>query len=84
MFHKELFSNDGPYLRYDGKIAARFKYSGPFTKAKLKKFLVKSGLTPQEYFDMFNSGRAPLDIWMDLDPSSYNATLDAWRAKQCA
>ena len=82
MFHKELFSYDGPYLRYDGSIVARFKYSnGPFTKAKFKKFLLKSGLTPALYFQYGQSGRAPLTIWKEIDPDSYNATIEAWRNK---
>lgn len=83
MFYKELFRNDSEYLRYDGEIVARFKYSGPFTKAKFKKFLIKSGLTPKSYREMRQSGIAPLDVWEQLDPSSYNAVLDAWRIKQC-
>ena len=82
MFHKELFSNDGPYLRYDGEIMARFKYSnGPFTKAKFKKFLIKSDLTPKTYREMRQKGIAPLDVWEQLNPSSYNATIEAWRNK---
>lgn len=83
MFHKELFSNDSEYLRYEGEIVARFKYSGPFTKAKFKKFLIKSGLTPQSYREMRQAGIAPLDVWEQIDPASYNAILDAARAKAC-
>ena len=82
MFHKELFSNDSEYLRYDGEIMARFKYTGgPFTKAKFKKFLIKSGLTPKAYKEFRQNGLAPLDVWEKLDPSSYNATIEAWRNK---
>ena len=82
MFIKELFSNDSEYLRYDGEIMARFKYTGgPFTKAKFKKFLIKSGLTPKTYREFRQNGLAPLDVWEKLDPSSYNATIEAWRIK---
>ena len=82
MFNKELFSNDGPYLRYDNSIVARFKHTGgPFTKAKFKKFLIKSGLTVDKYFSMRESGIAPLDVWAQLDMSSYRSTIDAWRNK---
>jgi len=83
MFYKELFSNDSEYLRYDGEIVARFKYTGgPFTKAKFKKFLINSGLTPKSYREMRQSGIAPLDVWEQLNPSSYNAVIEAWRAKK--
>ncbi len=82
MFNKELFSNDSEYLRYDGEIVARFKHTGgPFTKAKFKKFLIKSGLTPKTYREMRQSGVAPLDVWAQLDMSSYRSTIDAWRNK---
>ena len=83
MFNKELFSNDSEYLRYEGEIVARFKYTGgPFTKAKFKKFLIKSGLTPQSYREMRQSGIAPLDVWEQLDKSSYDAVIESWRNKQ--
>lgn len=82
MFHKELFSNDSEYLRYDGEIVARFKYtSGPFTKAKFKKFLINSGLTPKSYREMRQSGIAPLDVWEQLDKSGYDSVIEAWRNK---
>lgn len=82
MFHKELFSNDSEYLRYEGEIVARFKYTGgPFTKAKFKKFLIKSGLTPTSYREMRQEGIAPLDVWEQLCPVSYHATIEAWRNK---
>ena len=81
MFKKELFSNDGPYLRYDNTIVARFKYAGPFTKAKFKKFLINSGLTVDKYFTMREAGLAPLSVWELHNPISYELTLAKWRAK---
>jgi len=81
MFKKELFSNDGPYLRYDNSIVARFKYSGPFTKANFKKFLVNSGLTPDNYFQLRQKDVSPLSVWELHNPISYELTLAKWRAK---
>ena len=80
-YYKEKFSNDSEYLRYDGEIVARFKYSGPFTKAKFKKFLINSKLTVKYYKELRQNGLAPLDVWEKVSPASYNATLEAWRNK---
>ena len=81
MFKKELFTTDGPYLRYDNTIIARFKYSGPFTKAKFKKFLINSGLTVDNYFKMREAGLAPLSVWEVQSPETYNNVLTTWRMK---
>ena len=81
MFKKELFTTDGPYLRYDNVIVARFKYAGPFTKAKFKKFLINSGLTVDNYFAMKEEGIAPLDVWQVQSPETYQDVLTAWRNK---
>ena len=81
MFKKELFTTDGPYLRYDNVIVARFKYAGPFTKAKFKKFLINSGLTVDNYFAMKEEGIAPLDVWQVQSPETYQDVLSAWSNK---
>ena len=81
MFKKELFTTDVPYLRYDNTIIARFKYSGPFTKAKFKKFLINSGLTVDNYFTMREAGLAPLSVWEVQSPETYNNVLTTWRMK---
>ena len=81
MFKKELFTTDGPYLRYDNTIIARFKYSGPFTKVIFKKFLINSGLTVDNYFTMREAGLAPLSVWEVQSPETYNNVLTTWRMK---
>ena len=81
-YYKEKFTNDSEYLRYDGEIVARFKYSkGPFTKAKFKKFLINNKLTVNYYKELRQQGLAPLDVWDKLSPSSYRSTIEAWRNK---
>lgn len=85
MFHKELFSNDSEYLRYEGEIVGRFKYTGgPFTKAKFKQFLIKSGLTPKSYREMRQAGIPPLDVYKQIDPIGYEKVLSDWRYKRQA
>jgi hypothetical protein len=57
---KELFKIDGEYLRYNGKIVARFKYSKKL-RPSFRKFLINN-FTTEEYFAAKDSGIAPFDI----------------------
>ena len=88
MFEKDLFVNDGPYLRYRtddapyGKIVGRWKNARGFiTKAIFKNWLIKSGLSPQAYFEAFDKGHAPLDIMRHLDQDFFDAKREAWNKK---
>ena len=88
MFEKDLFVNDGPYLRYRtddapyGKIVGRWKNGRGFiTKAIFKNWLIKSGLSPQAYFEAFDKGHAPLDIMKHLDRDFFDAKREAWNKK---
>ena len=91
MFEKDLFVNDGPYLRYRtedapyGKIVGRWKHGnrGFITKAIFKNWLIKkSGLSPKVYFEAFDKGHAPVDIMRHLDESFFQAKREAWNKKQ--
>lgn len=59
---------------------ARFKYSGPFTKAKFLKELLKSGLTVEQYVEARKT-KAPLEVLEDNNPSWYETVLTNWRMK---
>ena len=89
MFEKDLFVNDGAYLRYRtaeapyGQIVGRWKYTGGFvTKGVFKKWLMKSGIEVAEYFDMIKNGIAPVDVMRKLDESYYNSLREKWKQKQ--
>ena len=88
MFEKDLFVNDGPYLRYRtddapyGKIVGRWKNGRGFiTKTIFKNWLIKSGLSPQAHFEAFDKGHAPLDIMKHLDRDFFDAKREAWNKK---
>ena len=57
-FVNKNFKYDGMYLKYDGKFVARFKYGG---MVAFKKFL-RENFTVEEYFDLLESGIAPLKV----------------------
>ena len=57
-FDNKRFDYDGMYLKYDGKFVARFKYGG---MVSFKKFL-RDNFTVEEYFDLLDSGMAPLKV----------------------
>lgn len=80
-FDKSKFTYYSGYLMYDGQFVARFKYSGPFTKAVFLKQLLKNH-TVEEYFHKHQvQGIAPLTILEQADPKWYEATLVKWKAK---
>ena len=54
---------------------ARFKYKGPFTKAKFMKELIKNH-TIEEYVAAIKSGKAPLQILREKNPTWYNQILE--------
>lgn len=83
-FDKSKFSYHGGYLTYEGRFVARFKYSGPFTKAVFLKQLIKNH-TVEEYFHKLEIDHvAPLRILEQSDPNWYNAQLDKFRARMLA
>ena len=57
-FVNKNFNYDGMYLKYDGKFVARFKYGG---MVAFKKFL-RDNFTVEEYFDLLDSGMAPMKV----------------------
>ena len=64
-WNKPDFRYSGGYLTYQGQFVARFRYAAARKRYKpFKKFLT-SHFTPQEYFDLRDQGRAPLEILMD-------------------
>ena len=68
-FAKTSFEYHGGYLHYntaagDRKFVARFKHSGPVTKAKFLSALIKH-YTPADYFAKMEAGAAPLRVLMD-------------------
>tara|TARA_Y100000310_G_scaffold243809_1_gene248448 strand:+ start:1195 stop:1470 length:276 start_codon:yes stop_codon:yes gene_type:complete len=81
MFNKADFNYSGGYLTYQNKFVARFKYRGPFTKAKFQKELIANH-TPESYFKALNEdGKAPLDILRTANTRWYQRTFDAFVAK---
>jgi hypothetical protein len=79
-FTKDNLIKDGQYLVFgpDRKFVARFKYSGPFTMSKFRKELIANH-TPEEYFEAYNAGKAPLEILKEKNPSWYSNTLEAFK-----
>ena len=65
---------------------ARFKYGGPFTKAKFVAELVKS-FTVEEYVEARNAeglevSHSPLDILRNKNEDWYNKTIQNWKMKR--
>lgn len=67
---------------------ARFKYSGPFTKAKFVAELCKS-FTVEEYVNARTGGspfghncNSPLDVLSEKNPVWFQNTMNKWKAKQ--
>ena len=67
---------------------ARFKYSGPFTKAKFLTELCKS-FTVEEYVNARTGGspfghncNSPLDVLSEKNPVWFQNTMNKWKAKQ--
>ena len=79
-FNKEDFRKEGKYLLWgpERKFVARFKYSGPFTMSKFRKELIANH-TPEEYFEAYNAGKAPLEILKEKNPVWYSNTLEAFK-----
>jgi hypothetical protein len=80
--------NVHPSLVGKGKdlFIARFKHSGPFTKAKFVAELVKS-FTVEEYVDARNEeglevSHSPLDILRNKNEEWYNKTIQNWKMKR--
>jgi len=81
-FTKDNLKKDGQYLVFgdDRKFVARFKHGGPFTMAKFKKELIANH-TPESYFKAHASGKAPLTILQEANPSWYNNIMTAFKLK---
>jgi hypothetical protein len=80
-FDKSKFTYYSGYLMYDGQFVARFKYSGPFTKAVFLKQLLKNH-TVGEYFHKHQVlNIAPLTILKDADPHWYNCRMESFKLK---
>jgi len=65
---------------------ARFKYNGPFTKAKFVKELIKN-FTVEEYVEARNNkglDSSPLNILKNKNPAWYEKTIMDWRSKALA
>ena len=67
---------------------ARFKYSGPFTKAKFLTELCKN-FTVEEYVNARTGGspfghncNSPLDVLSEKNPVWFQNTMNKWKAKQ--
>ncbi len=67
---------------------ARFKYSGPFTKAKFLTELCKNW-TVEEYVNARTGGspfghncNSPLDVLSEKNPVWFQNTMNKWKAKQ--
>ena len=82
-FNKSDFSYHGEYLSYNGAFIARFKYRGPITKAKFIKELVKNH-TVEIYLQAYFSGKSPVTILKDKNPTWYEKTVSDWKSKQLA
>lgn len=59
-FIKDQFQIDGPYVSYNGKFIARFKYQAA-AKGSFITFLIKN-FTVEEYFAAIDVGSAPLTV----------------------
>jgi hypothetical protein len=80
-FEKSNFTYHGGYLKYDDRFVARFKYSGPFSKAVFLKQLLKNH-TVEEYFQKLEIDHvAPLRILEQADTNWYNSQIDKFRAR---
>ena len=81
-FTKDNLHRDGQYLLYgnDRKFVARFKHGGPFTMAKFRKELIANH-TPESYFKAHASGKAPLTILQEANPSWYNHIMTVFKLK---
>ena len=80
-FTKDNLKKEGHYLLFgpNRQFVARFKYSGsPFTMAKFRKELIANH-TPEEYFEEYHDGKAPLDILKDKNPNWYNRIMTAFK-----
>jgi hypothetical protein len=79
-FTKDNLEKDGIYLLFgpDRQFVARFKHSGPFTRAHFRKELIANH-TPEEYFAAYKAGKAPLEILKDKNPAWYFNTLEAFK-----
>ena len=79
-FTKDNLKKEGQYLLFgpDRKFVARFKWNGPFTMAKFRKELIANH-TPEEYFQAYDAGKAPLDILKDKNPTWYSDILEAFK-----
>ena len=60
---------------------ARFKYSGPITKAVFIKELIKN-FTVEEYVSAIEAGKAPVEILREKNPTWYETTIAKWKAKK--
>jgi len=60
MFVKDNFVNSGGYITYNGKFVARFKHARDGVSSFIT-CLVKN-FTVEEYFELLDSGKAPLTI----------------------
>ena len=78
--------NVHPSLVGKGKdlFIARFKYGGPFTKAKFMKELMKS-FTVEEYVTEQNKeglNSSPLQILKNKNEDWYNTIIQTWKMKR--
>jgi hypothetical protein len=82
-FNKSDFNYYDGYLTYKGTFIARFKYRGPITKAKFIKELVKNH-TVESYVQAYFSGKAPVTILKDKNPTWHEKIVSDWKSKQIA
>ena len=85
-FDKNLFNFHGGFLTYGDyperpKFVARFKYRGPFSMGVFKTELVKNH-TPESYFAALDSGKAPLEVLRETNPTWYENRLEKFRQKR--
>ena len=62
-------------------FVARFKYSGPITKAIFVKELTKS-FTVESYAAKYKDGLAPVEILRDNNPGWYENVMAKFKAKK--
>lgn len=82
-FAKNDFTYHGGYLTYgtDRKFVARFKHSGPYTKAKFLKELIKNH-SVESYFAALEAGKAPLQILRDANEIWFVDTMNNYYGRK--
>tara|TARA_B110000208_G_scaffold137797_1_gene166411 strand:- start:323 stop:670 length:348 start_codon:yes stop_codon:yes gene_type:complete len=60
---------------------ARFKHSGPITKAVFQKELIGSYMTVERYADEIADRKTPVDILRTNNPNWYEVVMTKWKLK---